>query len=308
MTKSKSFAKLYEMVTKRLVVLSCLGMAIIVLSQLLARHFWFAELFTHFSVHAVPVLVITAILVKKQIRWVFLFVACVLTIWAVMPLANLFYQHRDDKTAIKIVMANVHINHPNPTKKLNSLMSYQPDVLILLEAGGNWNTPLNKLAKTHPHGCKHQENSPFAMHVFSRMPLKACDVFLVDSLPYIRTELSTQKNTQTIYAVHPPPPINAQLAKIRTQYLQQVAKKIQMDATATLVTGDFNLTPYSPLFRDFLQVANLKQSQHNATGTWFPFLMLPLDHALYKNSAMPYTQTLNFVGSDHKSLMIMVDN
>lgn len=302
-------------ITKRLVVLSWLAIIIIMVSQLLASFSWFAELFTHFTAHAIPVFFITAILTKDYKRWLFCFCGVILSIWAVMPFSvfntnavHILSSHKSiasKKPAIKIITANVNINHAQPTKKLNDLIAYQPDVLVLIEAGGKWLSALQTLSKKYPYGCGHEENSPFALHVFSKQPLASCKVNFTSNLPHIRAEIKNDGLTQIIHAIHPPPPINKSLASIRKKYLEFISLNIAEETSATLVTGDFNVTPYSPIFRDFIKQSQLQQTQHNASPTWFPFL-LPLDHALIKNTPKTTTHRVARNGSDHNALLIQI--
>lgn len=80
---------------------------------------------------------------------------------------------------------------------------------------------------------------------------RSCALFFVEEIPYIRVQLNSG---EVVYALHPPPPIDAALAQIRHDYLQTVAVKMAQVQTA--------LPYYTP--------------------TWLP-LGLAIDHALSRD-------------------------
>ena len=111
--------------------------------------------------------------------------------------------------------------------------------------------------------------------------------------------------SRTIWQYHlicptPPPPINAALAQARHDYFTQLIPLIQANPRV-LVVGDFNSSPFSPLFRQFLQHSQLKQHASLYQATWQP-LMLNIDHILSKNRNI-HSHTLPFHASDHRALV-----
>lgn len=302
---------------KRLKILSILCASVFVLSQLLGRQNWFLELFTHFSFHYGVCFILAAIFLTKGSitsywRYACLALATVIVTWSLISpklpdgsrqfvVGSTNKPVKQNPKHLSIIMANVNIGNPNPQQHLNQLLSFQPDILLLPEAGGVWIKPLADI-KSYPYRCGHDEASPFALQVLAKQPIN-CEVNFIASLPYARIVTSGK----VIYAVHPPPPIG-KLALTRNLYLKILGKRIRDEMQPTIVTGDFNLTPFSPIYRDFIAQTGLKPTTQKYSPTWFPFY-LPLDYALYKNMHDGTSLTIKKLpryGSDHHGLLIHV--
>ena len=104
---------------------------------------------------------------------------------------------------------------------------------------------------------------------------------------------------RVLYAAHPPPPINADLARARIDYLHELAARLATEDRALLV-GDLNSSPYSPHYRALLRDADLRATTRNLLPTWLP-LGLNLDHALIRHGGA-HTTALPWHTSDHRPL------
>lgn len=286
---------------KRLIFYGWLVLLIIIASQLLAVYWWVAELFSHFSFFAAVLLLFVALLIRHRSRYVFVLFSLPLIVWGLLPLSYWFSPTLSKPTE-KLLLYNVKINNPKPTAEIDRIKASKAEILILIEAGGQWQSALQSLNTAYPHGCGHEEDSPFALHVLAKKPLKSCQISYLDGLPYARLETLKQR---VIYALHPPPPITAELADQRQHYLSEAGKNIRHETYPTLVVGDFNHTAFSPLFRQFLQQADLLPLTYRALPTWKPFF-LPLDHALGRNLAKQSVQVkpLQWQYSDHRPLLL----
>ena len=223
-------------------------------------------------------------------------------LWAMFAIGGLLYLMQPySKTDLslptqhRLLWYNVHLNNPDALGESQLILAQQADVLALAEI--NFNNPdWQKLHQHYPHGCAHQEYSPFALAVLSKHPLTICKVHFIGEFPYIHA----QYGNTTLFALHPPPPINAALAQARHNYFTQLIPLIQANPRV-LVVGDFNSSPFSPLFRQFLQHSQLKQHAPLYQATWRP-LMLNIDPILSKNRNI-HSHALPFHASDHRALV-----
>lgn len=119
-----------------------------------------------------------------------------------------------------------------------------------------------------------------------------------EPFPFIEAEL----DGSSLFALHPPPPINAELAAARQAYLQQAARKIAA-AKTVLVMGDLNSSPFSPVFRQFTHSADIRPRTPNYLPTWLPF-GLNIDHVLTRGKYGTRIRALPWVHSDHRALLI----
>ncbi len=284
----------------RLYFYSSLATAIILLSQLI--NWWVAELFSHFSFYGAVAILLVTIFIKHKIRYVFMLFSGFIIIWALLPM--IYWQTSISATSStqKILAYNVKISNDNKQEEIDFIKQNNADILLLSESGGDWQHYLQKLASSYQYGCEYEENSPFSLKILSKNILKNCQVKKINNFPYIRVE---SDNDRIIYAIHPPPPITKELAKQRNIYLSQVAKKISNEKLPTLVAGDMNSTAFSPIFRDFLQQANLQMHTYRMLPTWKP-LFLPIDHILSRNTEKLVVSVtpLNWQFSDHRALLV----
>ncbi len=284
---------------RRLHFYSWLAVGCILFSQV--TDWWIAELFSHFSFFGAIAILLASVFIKHRIRYIFMLCATSIIGWGLLPISY-WQAPRSSVSVQKILAYNVNINNKNQAKEIDFIRNTNADIVVLAEAGGLWQAYLYQLKTTYRYGCGHKDNSPFALQVLSKVPLHSCQIYPFSGFPSIRLETV---NKRVIYALHPPPPITAALAKQRNNYLLQVAQKITMETKPTLVVGDMNNTAFSPRFRKFLQRANLQMHTYRALPTWKPFF-LPIDHALSRHTEKlsVSVKPLAWQFSDHRPLLI----
>jgi endonuclease/exonuclease/phosphatase (EEP) superfamily protein YafD len=107
-----------------------------------------------------------------------------------------------------------------------------------------------------------------------------------------------------IVAVHPPSPVFRENVPVRDRILQELAEVIPTLDGPVIVAGDFNTTPYAPVFKPFVTSAEL------ATFSRFPATFpdsygaagLPIDHVMVRGAELLKLQALPSMGSDHRAL------
>lgn len=316
--------------SQRFFYLSWLSLFLLVLSQIFGQRIWQLELFSHFVPYYLLCLFLCVLIYPKRIfkltsrtlkaiRWWFLGVAMCLLLWCLQNM-NIFTTEKTQTSyqPVSIYYQNVQISNLNPSHTLNQLINNaynnandnQTKVLILLEAGGeDWQNALVKLSSQYLTHCGHDDISPFAMQVFISDNQATCEVVKWSDFPVIRIQLA---DGRLIYAVHPPPPINDELAIARQNYLQALTTEIHQHLSKAsvpiMVVGDFNTTAFSPIFRALLQPhqssnISLQKTNANILPTWLP-LGLSIDHILMTNPQSTNVKTLAWAGSDHRGFAI----
>lgn len=284
-------------ITKRLHFLAILALGASALGAMGNWH-WFAELFSHFMPHYTLCFALAACTAQIMIRRVF-WAACTLLslVWLTMPHTTWTVQAAYPMQN-KLLWYNVNLNNADPIAESTMLLTQNADTLALAEIqidDMRW----QGLRQSYPYGCTHQDTSPFALAVWTKIAPQSCTLFFVDEIPYVRAQLH---NGTVIYALHPPPPINRALAQTQRDYLQQVATKIAQETAPVIVVGDLNTTAFSPVMRDFVAQSNVQAALPYYTPTWQPF-GLAIDHVLSRNIKNIQTQTLPWQHSDHRALM-----
>ena len=276
----------------RLHILALLALAAVIAGQF-GSFFWPAELFSHFLPHYAAVFILAAIWPRPKWRALWLVCAAASLLWLAQPFAL------PDAPAggTRLVWYNVHLDNPAAEAESAALLAEQADLLALGEINLD-NPGWQSLRQAYPHGCQHREHSPFALALWSKQPLAACEVRMIGDYPYIRAQTA---DGTALYALHPPPPISSALAAARITYLHDTAARIAAEPRA-LAVGDLNSSPYSPHYRDFLHTSGTTASTRYLTPTWRP-LFLNLDHALVKNLTAD-TTPLPWQHSDHRPLRV----
>ncbi|WP_314065106.1 endonuclease/exonuclease/phosphatase family protein [Cardiobacterium hominis] len=275
---------------RRLQTLAWLTLAVLLIGQLGALH-WSAELFSHFVPHYAAVFALAALCLHNRWRYLWAAWALALTAWTLWPPVL----EPPDSAATRLIWYNVNLDNRDARGESARLLAADADILALAEIqlhDPGW----QPLRQHYPHGCVHEENSPFALAVFARAPLAACAVRFIEDYPYIRATLA---DGRTLYAAHPPPPINADLARARIAYLRHLADRLATEKSALLL-GDLNSSPYSQHYRELLRRAGLHTTTRNGLPTWLP-LGLNLDHALVRHG-QAHSSALPWHTSDHRPL------
>ena len=275
---------------RRLQTLAWLTLAVLLIGQLGALH-WTAELFSHFVPHYAAVFALAALCLHNRWRYLWAAWALALTAWTLWPPVL----EPPDSAATRLIWYNVNLDNRDARGESARLLAADADILALAEIqlhDPGW----QPLRQHYPHGCVHEENSPFALADFARAPLAACEVRFIEDYPYIRATLA---DGRTLYAAHPPPPINADLARARIAYLRHLADRLATEKSALLL-GDLNSSPYSQHYRELLRRAGLHTTTRNGLPTWLP-LGLNLDHALVRHG-QAHSSALPWHTSDHRPL------
>ena len=247
--------------TRRLSALAWLVLAALITGQLGALH-WLAELFSHFVPYYAAVFILAALCLRHRWRYLWAALALVLTGWMLWP----FRLDPADAAATRVIWYNVHLDNADAAGESARLIAQNADIVALAEIqlrDPGWQA----LRQHYPHGCAHEDDSPFALAVFARAPLAACEILFIADYPAIRAALP---DGRVLYAAHPPPPINADLARARIDYLHELAARLATEDRVLLV-GDLNSSPYSPHYRAFLRDADLRATTRNGLPTALPW-------------------------------------
>jgi endonuclease/exonuclease/phosphatase (EEP) superfamily protein YafD len=99
-------------------------------------------------------------------------------------------------------------------------------------------------------------------------------------------------------------PMSAELLDQRDRLLIGAANKIGELSGPVIVAGDFNATPLTPIFNDFLKIADISASRFYVPT--FPSklrsLGIPIDHILARHIRVKKIYALPAIGSDHRPL------
>lgn len=306
---------------RRLAILAVVLTTGATLAALGARFSWFLELFSHFAVQYLVILLIAAMLclaTGQRVPAVLALVMTVPNLLAVGPylpglLAASPSAATGERPAGRLIAANLLYRQEDPAAVRGYLAGRSADVLVLSEFTPRWREKLADFGEMYPYAVLRPRWNAWGIAVFSKYPLgKAEDLDLGDDQSsHLRVVVRLPTGPVELYAVHLASPPGPRQAAQRNTQLRELAKIIAAadPAMPRIVAGDFNLSPYSPYFGDLLRDARLTDPRrpfgpHYTWPAWpVPLLWIPIDHCLVSGPlAVTRVAAGSPDGSDHLPL------
>lgn len=295
----------------------CVGSSCASLIALAGEWHWFAELFTHFRLYYLLAQGLLIIVFLNTRRYAWLVATVMLAVpnaWYVGPyIAPLLVGARMDADARpgpQILTLNLSATNLETRPAIDYIRRQQPDLVVLSEYTPAWHAAMHDELNDWPYRIVRPREGFFGMAVYSRDAFRRAEQldFGVPGSENLRVELA--KQDITLYAVHFVPPVSPQFAAERDRQLAALARELAGARRPRLVTGDLNLTPFSPYFPRLLAASGLHDARR-AQGlhvTWpaMPLpLWIPIDHVLADPEAgVIDVRTGPDIGSDHWPLEI----
>lgn len=291
-----------------------------VTSAILAPRFWLAELLVNFQVHYLACLLaclFLLVLLRRQLTAaIFLFGALFLAL-PVIPYLKLPFGEEtvlkpaDDERFYRTLTYNVLQGNTRTQDVADFIATQRIDFLLLLETDKSWSDEMEFELRDH---YLHRFTKPRSDHqgitFYSKHPWKS--IRLVEELeePTLEAIFDLPEGTLTILGVHPLPPIRPALASRRNDFLRRLGEHAASFQDSLIVMGDFNVTPWSPHFKNLLHTGLLEDSAvgRGLQNTWYRFPILfcgiPIDHALLRSVALNERFIGPPMGSDHRPLFL----
>jgi endonuclease/exonuclease/phosphatase (EEP) superfamily protein YafD len=292
-------------------------MSIALMSTYLARWGWFFEMISHFRVHIVLGLLSIALLFLWGRQWP---LASATGLIGLVGLASLlpFYltsasvaAAQDEETIYRALAFNVYYHSDAYAELLALVEEVNPDIIVLSEVTEEWYEGVQSLASDYPYSRYVTINSHGRL-LYSRLPFADEGPQRVKDRerPSVVATLDTGTKQFNVIGVHVKAPMSPKGAQQRNQQLADLSRFVQTQLQPSLLLGDFNITPWSPIFRDFLADGDLKDARvgHGLAHTWptfLPVLGVPIDHAVTSAGITIH----NFrrgphIGSDHYPIIV----
>lgn len=197
---------------------------------------------------------------------------------------------RSDQISFRLLMMNVLRTNKNFQATLKEVVNENADFVFLMEVEPSWKSQLSELQVRYPYQKLLCRQDYTGVAFLSKHPWDDLEIVSVNDIanPPIDIRFSSLAGTTTgirLIATHPLPPFGPRLTDSRDRQLNVLAKRFQADE-ANLLIGDFNLTPWSPRFRQVLEAGRLRDASlgYGISPTLIPLptLMggLKVDHIL----------------------------
>ncbi|WP_238178490.1 endonuclease/exonuclease/phosphatase family protein [Calothrix sp. 336/3] len=221
---------------------------------------------------------------------------------------------------IRVLSFNINPQNTHLQKITNFVKNAQPDVALLIEVSQDIGNSLNsQLKKSLPY---YFRSTGGGLVILSRLPIKDIkgDNFSGQGNHNLIATLDVNGQDVKFIGTHPLVPIKRSTFDRRNLQLNALSNYISTLNQPLIVAGDFNLTPWSPYYRQFIRRTKLhntslgfgllpswpRATTYNKFTQWItPLLNIPIDHCFvnqYLQVANIYTG--NNYNSDHAPIVV----
>jgi endonuclease/exonuclease/phosphatase (EEP) superfamily protein YafD len=285
------------------------------LAPLGAELSWVVELTTHFRVQylaATAVLLVPLLLRRLYRASAALALSSAISAAVVVPYLPLGGPTDGGGSSIKVVSVNISFGRFSPRRLLEIIREENPDLLIAQELTPYADKELAELDTEFPYRYELPADGAYGIGVWSRLAFESVKPLALARLPAIQARVISPSGTFTLLGVHLSAPTSPRRAESRNIELRELASRIKAIDGPVLVAGDFNITPYSPYFADFLAAAGLVDARRGRTlsaswptASWVAGI--PIDHVAASDGfAILSHRRLADFGSDHYGIVVEV--
>lgn len=212
----------------------------------------------------------------------------------------------------KIVHFNVLTENPRKQDVVRYLRGTNADLIFLAEVDEAWARAIRDGLGEYRVIAEAPRGDNFGMMALSAVDSSTATVHVFGAfdLPAIEVRATRDQRSIEILAVHALPPISGSYAEARDRDISEAAAwATTRTASAAIVLGDLNATPWSRPFRAFIAATSWQSSQdgfgYQPTWRAAPGLAIPIDHLLHSPKLGVTRRKLGpDLGSDHLPLEV----
>jgi endonuclease/exonuclease/phosphatase (EEP) superfamily protein YafD len=287
------------------------------------------ELLTHFQIHYFWLLVIiNSILaiywwqgkLRNRLLVCLLLFTFGLNLIEILPWYLPNQQRVTDRShTFKVMSFNICVDNTRSIAIVKSIRSVNPDLALVIEVTPLMMDNLNaELKSIFPYNF----HSPGGgMGLFSKLPLQLPrgEKLSGSDATNIVATIEQHNRKIKIIGTHPLVPVKADRFIQRNQHLQAIGNYLKNTKESIVLLGDFNLTPWSPYYRQLIKNTALQNTRlgFGTLPTWIrpathfkypnwllPIVNIPIDHIFVsKDLKVVHTYTGDSGNSDHAPLI-----
>ena len=284
-----------------------------------ARLYWILELTTHFRVQYLAVTALVLAVAALRRRWDAVAVLAAAGTVSALPVVPYLPRALGPEAAaapatapLKVLSVNVSYRQFLERRLLEIVREADPDIVVVQELTPHAERVLADLDKLFPHYRKFPADRQYGIGLWSRHELESGETIALGRLPAIEARVRGPSGSFTVIGVHLSAPVTRRRAAARNQQLAELAARSNGVDEPLIVAGDFNITPYSPYYTDWLEATGLTDSRRGRTlsPSWPTMLRLigiPIDHVAVNDgfTIVSHRRLPNFE-SDHYGALVEV--
>jgi endonuclease/exonuclease/phosphatase (EEP) superfamily protein YafD len=194
---------------------------------------------------------------------------------------------------LRVMSFNINVENTQTTAIVQSIRSVDPDVVVLIEVTPPMMADINtELKSILPYNFR---SSGGGLGILSKLPLQAPrgEKFIGSDATNLVATIPYRNKSIKIIGTHPLVPVKPDRFVNRNQHLQAIGNYLKNTRETVILLGDFNLTPWSPYYRQLISTTGLHNSRlgfgilpswirpatHVKYPSWLiPFVNIPIDH------------------------------
>mgnify|MGYP001176948552 CR=1 FL=1 len=293
-------------------------------ASLLDRNVWFLEYGTHFKPQLAACFLLYAGLEWAMRRHCHALASLAVAAVNALPVLLLVlpvsgakgHTPAQSSAHVRILQANILTCNTNAPALVALIAKEAPDVVVLQEPDAWWLRQLAPLTNSYPVSATLPRDDNFGSAIYCKSNALSADIFRLndpEGAPCSHARIAVGGKTLTVVGTHTLAPYTEAMWKGRNSFTLGLAKTLRKVNGPLVVTGDFNNTPWSSHFHEFLKTSGLLDSDQGRgfQPTWpasaFPLARLPLDHCFHSGDVRILSKRLGpDIGSDHLPLIIDV--
>ncbi|HYE73599.1 MAG TPA: endonuclease/exonuclease/phosphatase family protein, partial [Blastocatellia bacterium] len=315
--KKKAMLRLLRDLFRKLIVMTLVADVVFSIAGFFGLLHRYCELASHFRLQYLiaACLCVLFFAIFKAWRQVIVAMVCVVVnAWVVIPWLLLSASDRVNPSQpdLRLMSANLLYRNWNHDALLELVKKENPDVLVVQEASEHWQEALKALDQIYPYTRFAQKSDRESLMLFSRYALADLPIKNESEADFghLRVVLNFNGKTVSLIGLHPTTPVGDKDFRARNRQFTVVASMVRELSQPVVVIGDFNSTMWSPYFARFVEETKLVSARKGfgilpTFPTFFPLLMIPIDHCLVS----PDIKVLDCrkgsnIGSDHLPLIV----
>lgn len=217
--------------------------------------------------------------------------------------------------SISILIYNVYQYNTNYQNLLDLVTKEDPDIVLLLETGIEWDEATKSLHKQYPFAIKEIREDTYGISMMSKIEVLEGGInhLVSEDIPSAEMLINIAGQSIRLLGIHPEPPIPGEVEtsipkEKEILYSARYLSKLASDELHILV-GDLNDVAWSQVSKTFLQITDMGDPRegrgfYTTFPTYLP-IRIPLDHVFCsKNFTLLEFKRLPHIGSDHYPMWV----
>lgn len=209
---------------------------------------------------------------------------------------------------LRLLNANVLLTNRDHSALLKLVRDTDPDIILLLETGAEWEQAARPLYASYPHRVSQPLPNTYGIMLLSKLPLDGPRIryLVAPHIPSVKTGIRLRSGEVVdLYAVHPEPPVPGDDSGERDAELVLIGKEVRASGRAAIVMGDLNDVAWSHTSRLFTRLSGTRDARvgrglYPTFPAHLPLLAWPLDHLFVTpHFGLTELDRRGDIGSDH---------